>query len=183
MGIDKDKLLENENIRLRAIEPEDLDLIYRWENDTTLWCYGATIAPFSRHVIKQYLIDAGQDLFERKQLRLMIDATKNQKTVGTIDLYDYDPFHRRAGVGILIDTAYRHKGFGQEALRLLENYCFDFLKMKQLYAIVAANNLKSIQLFEKTGYKQSGTLKAWLSTEDSFTDSIFLQRINDNEKL
>ncbi len=176
-------LLENKNLRLRAIEPEDMELLYRWENDTSLWLHGASITPFSRYIIKQYLIDAGQDLFERKQLRLMIDATESQKTVGTIDLYDFEPFHRRAGVGILIDTAYRHQGFGHEALRLLENYCFTFLKLKQLYAVVSANNIKSIQLFEKTGYKRSGTLKAWLSTGDSFTDSIFLQRINDNQKL
>ena len=37
-------LLENERVCLRALEPEDLELLYRWENDSELWEVGNTLA-------------------------------------------------------------------------------------------------------------------------------------------
>ena len=39
-------MLSDNFIRLRALEIEDLDMLYLWENDTSLWHYGNNIAPF-----------------------------------------------------------------------------------------------------------------------------------------
>ena len=44
-------LLKNDRITLRAMEPEDLEFIYRMENDTTLWSAGSTNVPYSRYKI------------------------------------------------------------------------------------------------------------------------------------
>ncbi|MBK5196167.1 MAG: GNAT family N-acetyltransferase [Proteiniphilum sp.] len=171
------KLLENKMIRLRATEPEDLEVLYSWENDTEMWKNGVSIAPFSRFTIRQYLIDSKKDLFIDRQLRLMIEVKETGETIGTIDLYDFDPFHRRAGVGILIDKRFRKKGYGLQSLMLLEAYAFGFLNLKQLYAFIPANNPVSIQLFTKAGYIPAGTLKEWLSSGDSFDDVQVMQKI------
>lgn len=175
------KLLENHEIRLRAIEPEDLDLLYEWENDTQLWAHGASIAPFSRYAIKEYLINAAQDIYQLKQLRLMVELKTEKTAIGTVDLYDFDPFHRRAGVGILIRKSHHRQGFALQTLSLLEEYAFGFLKMKQLYAFVPQQNTASTTLFQKAGYAASGTLSAWLSHENGFSDVVVLQRINPME--
>ena len=172
------KLLENNNIRLRALEPEDIDILYAWENDTELWQHGASIVPFSRFVIKEYLIDSKQDIFQNKQLRLMIEQKESGKAIGTIDLYDFEPLHRRAGVGILIDKEFRQQGYGLQTLALIVEYCFEFLKMKQLYAFIPQKNEKSIALFQKAAFKPSGTLKNWISVEDEFEDVIIMQKIS-----
>ena len=104
---------ENDGIRLRAVEPEDLELLYRWENDETNWRQSNTIVPFSRYTLKKYIAGSGKSIFETGQLRLMIDVLPDERTVGTIDLYDFDHYHNRAGVGILIaDQADRKKGEG-----------------------------------------------------------------------
>lgn len=175
------KLLENEYIRLRAIEPEDIDVLYAWENDTELWELGASIAPFSRYVIKEYLISSQQDIYQNKQLRLMIQLKENQKTIGTIDLYNFDPFHKRAGVGILIDKNYREQGYGLQTLMLLREYAFDFLKLQQLYAFISVKNKHSIKLFEKAGYISAGTLKKWLSNKNGFENVSVLQLLNSKQ--
>jgi diamine N-acetyltransferase len=171
------KLLENKNIRLRALEPEDIDLLYTWENDTELWEHGASIVPFSRFVIKKYLIDSKQDIYQNKQLRLMIELKESSETIGTIDLYDFEPLHRRAGIGILIDKKYRRQGYGLQTLSIIKDYCFGFLKMKQIYAFIPERNQKSIELFQKAGYKQSGILKDWLSSKDGFENVLIFQNI------
>jgi Acetyltransferases, including N-acetylases of ribosomal proteins len=171
------KLLENNILRLRAPEPEDLDILYAWENDTELWEYGASIAPFSRFTIKQYLIDSKQDIYVNKQLRLMAELKETGKAVGTVDIYDFDPFHRRAGVGILIDKKFRNRGYALQVLTLLEEYAFDFMKLKQLYACIPDKNLGSIEVFTKAGYVQAGTLKEWLLSGDSFENVRIVQKI------
>jgi diamine N-acetyltransferase len=171
-------LLENSIIRLRAPEPEDMDLLYAWENDTSIWENGASIVPFSRYSIKQYLIDHKHDIYVDRQLRLMITIGETGESVGTIDLYDFDPFHRRAGVGILIDLNHRRKGYGLQALALLEGYAFRFLNLKQLHAIIPEKNSSSIRLFIKAGYRQTGLLEEWLRSGDSFCHALVMQKSN-----
>ena len=171
-------LLENKIMRLRATEPEDLELLYRWENDTLQWHLGNATAPFSRYTLKQYLADSNQDIYSDRQLRLMITLREQEKTIGAADLYDFDPFHLRAAVGILVEAPEREKGYGLQALQLMEEYAFRFLRLRQLYAYVPVTNRASVRLFEKGGYAMAGTLKEWIREEDRFTDVLLMQRIN-----
>lgn len=173
-----ERLLENRLIKLRAPEPEDLDTLYRWENDTTLWEYGSSITPYSRFALKQYLIESKQDLYIDKQLRMMVEMKGTKDVIGAVDLYDFDPYHLRAGVGILIDSSFREEGFGLQSLELLDVYAFEFLKMHQLYAYIPERNIGSLELFKKANYSQSGVLTDWLSQKNSFTDVIIMQKIN-----
>lgn len=64
--------LTGKQIELRAVEPEDLDALYRWENDSSLWIYGSTVSPFSRYLLKQYIENYTADITRDKQLRLII---------------------------------------------------------------------------------------------------------------
>jgi diamine N-acetyltransferase len=171
------KLLENDNICLRALEPEDLDILYQWENDSKLWCHGSTLTPYSKFVLRDYLLHSSQDIFQTRQLRLMIIEKKTENSIGTLDLYDFEPTHLRAGIGILLDENYRNQGFGYQTLQLMEAYAFRSLLLKQLYAYVLKSNLVSYKLFKKSGYKETGLLKSWIKTAHGFTDAYFMQRI------
>ena len=65
--------LRGETVRLRALEPEDLELLYRWENNPAWWDVGNTLAPYSRYLLKQYIAESHRDIFELKQQRFMVD--------------------------------------------------------------------------------------------------------------
>ena len=162
-------MLENNTIRLRAPEPEDLDMLYRWENDPAMWEIGSTLSPYSRYALKQYIADAGKDIYERKQLRLMIELKETNTAIGTIDLYDFDPHHRRAGVGILIENAHQRKGYAKNALKLLSHYAFSIIKIHQLYAYIPVTNMPSLHLFKQCGFETMGILKDWLLTANGYT--------------
>lgn len=169
-------LLEGNHIKLRALEPEDLEYIYKWENNANIWRFGDTITPFSQYILKQYLKESYKDLFEAKQLRLMIISKSINKPVGTIDVFNFDPYHNRAGVGILIEDEQQQKGFAKEAIQLLCDYCLGFLHMNQLYCHITVDNEKSIRLFETCGFEESGTLKKWNKGIDSYRDVKIYQR-------
>ena len=180
--------LENSSIKLRAPELSDIDLLYVWENNMEIWKASNTLTPFSRFVLKKYIETSHLDIWETKQLRLIIEA-KNQNSlmfvpVGLVDLFDFDPFHLRAGVGILIaNKEYRQKGYATEALKLLIKYSFDTLQLHQLYCNISAENTISLQLFENSGFEVVGTKKGWLKTINGWQDEVMLQIINPNAHL
>jgi diamine N-acetyltransferase len=171
------KLLESETVQLRAMEPEDLDILYQWENDTRLWRYGNTTVPYSRFSLKAYLSDAQSDIFHSRQLRLMIVLKAENAAVGTVDLFDFDPANDRAGIGILIDERYRRRRLATEALTLMKEYAFHFLRLKQIYAHVPERNEPSVKLFALCGYAISGKLLAWIKNETDFEDVYLMQLI------
>jgi len=170
------------NLLLRAPEPADIDIIFRWENDTRIWHLGNTLAPYSRFAIEQFVLNTDNDIFASKQLRLMIDwhlSGAAPATIGSIDLFDFDPFHKRAGIGILIDESYRRQGFAFEALNLLIDYCFKTLNIHLLYCNIEQDNEESIRLFTKAGFVACGVKKEWLFREGQWMDELMFQLIND----
>jgi len=176
------QILENSNIRLRALEPVDLDLLYRWENDSSLWEVSHTLKPFSLFTLKQYLETSHLDIFESKQLRLVIERKKENEPVGLIDLFDFDPFHQHAGIGISINNKeYRLKAYAKEALETLCNYAFSVLQLHQIYCNIIAKNTVSLKLFKNEGFEIVGLKKEWIKTRDGWVDEYLLQKINSKD--
>ncbi|HOB83427.1 MAG TPA: GNAT family N-acetyltransferase [Bacteroidales bacterium] len=166
-------------IRLRAIEPEDLELLYSWENNNSWWIISNTIAPFSRYTLKRYIRNSHKNIYETGQLRLMIELIKEKQTIGTIDIFDFDHFHKRAGIGILIAVEeQRRKGYATMALKCLSDYCFRTLQLHQLWCNILANNRESIELFTKQGFVQIGIKKDWVKTVDGYLDEYMFQMLN-----
>jgi len=172
--------MRSENLQLRALEPEDIDILYDWENNTSVWHLSGTLAPFSRFALEQYILNAGEDIFTSKQLRLMIDlhSIPEYQTIGCVDLFDFDPQHLRAGIGIMIVDDYRGKGYASEALDMVIEYAFGRLQLHQLYANVLKNNEASLGLFKRKHFQEIGVKKEWIRTNDSWMDEILLQRLN-----
>jgi diamine N-acetyltransferase len=168
--------MKYEKIRLRALEPEDLELLYEWENNNSYWMISNTMTPFSKFTLKRYLKHSHKNIYETGQLRLMIELIAEKLTIGTIDLFDFDPFHKRAGIGILIaDEAQRRKGYASMALKCVIDYCFTTLQVHQLYCNILANNCESMDLFQKLGFERIGVKKEWVNTVDGYLDEHMFQ--------
>ncbi len=170
--------LKGNSIYLRALEPDDLDFIHSIENNEHVWELGNTVAPFSKYILKRYLRNAHRDVYEVKQLRLVICNSQNDDTFGLIDLFDCDFKNKRAGIGILIaDVENRGKGFGKEALKLLANYCKQHLNLHQLYCNISEENKQSLKLFKGEGFEIIGLKKDWNYSNGNYQNEYSLQRI------
>jgi len=169
--------LKGEHIFLRALEPEDLEFIHEIENDENIWEISNTITPFSKFLIKQYLEHSHKDIYEVKQLRLIISSYNND-VLGMIDVFDFNPKNRRAGIGILIKKEKnRDKGYGSEALKLLVDYCFTHLDLHQVYCNISEDNKASIKLFSNHGFEKIGLKKDWNIINDTFKNEYIYQLI------
>lgn len=160
---------------LRAIEPEDLDNLYQLENDHRLWNVGATNVPYSRYALRDYLVHCTSDIYADRQVRLMIDNAEGV-SVGIADLMNFDPRHLRAEVGIVVKQPFRRMGYGRAALESLSDYASSLLHLHQLYAVVAADNEPSLQLFAKAGFCSGGQLREWLFDGREYRDACLLQK-------
>lgn len=170
--------LKGEQIYLRALEQKDLDFLYALENDTDVWEVSGTVTPYSKDVLQLYLDSAHRDIYDVKQLRLVI-CSQEHLALGLIDVFDFEPNHKRAGIGIIIlDKNQRNKGVGAEAITLLCNYLFEVLGLRQVYANILEENAPSLHLFKKLGFQEIGMKKDWVRFKDTYKNEILLQKIN-----
>ena len=124
--------LKKDNIVLRALEPSDLDLL------------------------KQYLDNSHRDIYDIKQLRLVITIASEERAIGFIDLFDFEPKHRRVGIGIVIFSEDdRGKGYALTTLEMITKYAAANLNVHQVYANITDDNERSIQLFQKGNLKMN----------------------------
>ena len=168
-------MLKGEQIYLRTLEPADADIIWKWENNADNWRVSNTLVPFSRKLIEDY-VNSAQDIYSIKQLRFIICLVENDKEIGAIDLFDFDPYHHKVGLGILIaEVQDRRSGYAKEAVLLIKEYCFSHLNLHQVYCNILSENKASIDLFEKSGFTICGTKKDWIKNKEGWLDQLMLQ--------
>lgn len=172
----KTELLTGEKVTLREMCDDDLELILDWENRPELDYLGDEHAPLTEAQISNFINHSTGDIYTDGQLRLMIDSAG--KTVGCIDLFEFDQHNQRAGVGILIaDNENRKSGYAKESLALLTNYCSEVLNFRQLYCHIPVDNEVSLRLFTSCGFEETGRCKDWVKKENEFIDAVFMQKL------
>ena len=154
----------------------DVDLLLEWENNPLHWEVSGTIAPYSRSSIEALVKQADLSIYQTGQLRFMIDEIESRSSIGTLDLFEFDAFHKRAGVGILIALPdKRGKGLAAESLSLLKKYAFEHLRLHQLYCNILHDNIRSIDLFKSAGFSVTGEKKEWIRVSGSYKNQLFMQ--------
>ena len=168
---------EEEVVRLRAMEPEDLDLLYRIENDPELWGVGATNVPYSRYTLHDYIAQSAGNIYVDGQVRLIIETARQGQVVGIVDMVNFDAKNCRAELGLVIECQHRRRGYAMSALRQVADYALRVLHLHQLYVYVSSTNQPSISLFHKLGYLHTNTIKDWLFDGQSYTDALLMQKL------
>ncbi|MEG0806768.1 MAG: GNAT family protein [Alistipes sp.] len=169
--------LEGATVRLRALEPNDIEQMYVWENDPEIWRVSGTTTPFSRHTLEHFIEQQQFDIFQTRQQRLVIETLAGV-AIGALDLFDFDPLNHRAGIGILIyGSENRGKGYAADAIEILCRYGREVLCLHQLWCNIAADNAASLALFRKAAFSQAGIKRDWLWTPSGYFDEITMQKI------
>ena len=164
----------NMTMTLRALEPEDLDFLYSIENETDMWVVGCTNVPYSYYTLQQYILNSTNDIYADKQMRLVI-LDENNKPVGLLDLFNFEPRHLRAEMGIAVKKTAQNQGYGQNAVKLAIKYAKNILHLHQICALVDLDNIPSMKLFLNSGFKHNATLKHWLYDGNTFHDVAVMQ--------
>ena len=165
---------EVENILLRAIEPADLEMLYHWENDPAVWRVSGTMAPISRDRLARFISEQVYDLYATRQMRLMVDV--DNVAVGCVDIFDFEPLHRRFGIGILIYAdEHRRRGYARRVIDMVKEYARNTLDLRQIWVTIDEDNPASVALFEGCGFQLSARRREWINRGGKFIDELEYQ--------
>lgn len=163
-----------ENILLRAIEPADLEMLYHWENDPAVWRVSGTMAPISRDRLARFISEQVYDLYATRQMRLMVDV--DNIAVGCVDIFDFEPLHRRFGIGILIYAdEHRRRGYARRVIDMVKEYARNTLDLRQIWVTIDEDNPASVALFEGCGFTLSARRREWINRGGKFVDELEYQ--------
>jgi diamine N-acetyltransferase len=108
---------------------------------------------FSREQLKDFIENQRYGIAVFGQLRMVVCRQEGGDTIGLIDLFDFDEVDRSAGIGILVcDPEDRRRGYGKEALALIEEHARQVLGILTLWCIITPDNEASITLFSGAGF-------------------------------
>ncbi|MBR1768920.1 MAG: GNAT family N-acetyltransferase [Bacteroidales bacterium] len=168
-------MLNDKELYLRAVEIEDVDKLYLWENDTEQWSVGLSERFVSRYALENYVLTSqNEDIFSSCQMRNIL--VHKGEAVGCVDLFDIDFKNSRSAIGLYIDKEHRNKGYSQSALKLLEEYASQHLLLHQIYALIGEKNMACRRLFEKSSYTHTATLPEWIKRKDCFEDVLIFSK-------
>jgi diamine N-acetyltransferase len=146
-------VLKSKRIFLRQLQTTDVDTLLKWENNKENWKVSGTTKPYTKEQISAFVSEK-QKLQLNKQIRYVICLVDNFKPIGTIDLFEFDNQNKSVGVGVLIaDKAFRKRGYGSEALKVITNYCRNERNIVTIFCSIYKENTESIRLFEKNGFQ------------------------------
>ena len=162
-------------VHLRALEPEDLNVLYDVENDRAVWGISNTNVPYSRSALIDYITSTKSDIYSDRQVRLMAENDLHE-VVGIVDIVNYDPQHARAEVGIVVRNQYRRQGYATAIMDAIMAYGKKIIHLHQFYAIIAENNIECLKLFEKLGFQGDRLLTGWLFDGEKYYDAYLKQK-------
>jgi len=164
--------MDKNNIRLRALEPEDADFLYEVESDPDAWKYSDYVAPLSKELLRQYAYTYDANPYQSGQLRLIIE--NDGEPIGIVDLFDISARHLRADTGIYVLPKYRGYGFATQALKELAAYGRERLGLHQMSASISKLNQSAMRCYCKAGFIATGVRPDWIRTADGFEDICLL---------
>lgn len=158
---------------LRALEPEDLDLLYTIENDRSQWWIGTQTAPYSRYRLRDYIANTESDIYKDEQVRFVIED--DGKAVGMVDLFDFSARNQRAEIGIALLREAQGRGLARQAINDIVDYARDVINMRQLYGVIPESNTASVRMLEACGFSQTVCLKDWLKHGQKYENALLMQ--------
>jgi RimJ/RimL family protein N-acetyltransferase len=112
----------------------------------------------------------------RKAITFAIDYKNKSKSLlllaGTIGLKDIDYVNKTVDIGYWIGKQYQGKGIATECVRLVVNYAFDELKLKEISAYVFPDNNSSIKVLEKNGFEKTKEVNEYHPISKRYKNSL-----------
>lgn len=169
------KVVEGRELYLRTLESRDLDRTWEWLHRPDIYSKIGVKVPFTKEQQEQWFAKLQND---PAKIVFAICWKKNDKHIGNVSLDMIDRRHRNARLSIFIaEKTIRGKGFGSEALELLQKYAYSVLKLHKLWCKTDSGFPEVLRFYEKQGFRQEGLLREHEIKDGLFVDKILLSKI------
>lgn len=166
---------QGENIRLRAVEPDDWQQFFAWFQDTDFdRLTDTTLFPFSSTVVKKWVNDLSEkEPWKGHDFRWVIENPEGE-FVGTANTHSCDSRNGTFEYGVAIQREHWRKGYASEAINLILTHFFYELRYQKVNVQIYSFNEESLRLHEKLGFQQEGRLRRMIYTLGTYHDTVIM---------
>jgi RimJ/RimL family protein N-acetyltransferase len=163
---------QGKHIRLRAIEPEDWEAFYAFDQDSELGRYDDYVyVPRSKEASKRWAEKRATEEHKDDQYFMVIETLAGE-IAGAMNSHTCDARNGTFSYGVALGEQYRRQGYASEAVILLLRYFFQELRYQKVTAHVYSFNEPSLRLHEKLGFQLEGRLRRMVYTNGQFFDEV-----------
>lgn len=163
------KKLVGERVYLAPMIMENLEKYTEWMNDFETTDYIGTSSSVTTLEGERSWLERNID----NDGMFCIVEKESDKLIGNIGLKDINHLHRTATLGIFIgDKECRNKGYGTDAIKLLLDYGFNYLNLKNIKLDVFEFNQRAKACYEKCGFKEYGRRRKCYFLNGKYYDRI-----------
>lgn len=167
-------MIQEENVRLRAIEREDIPRFLRWMNDREVTQFLLINSPLSKSMEEKWF-ERQLEIppHEGQVLAIEVRVGDDWLHIGNSGLHDVQSVDRNAEFGIVIgEKEYWNRGYGRIATRLTLQHGFDDLNLHRIYLYAFATNPRAVKTYEAAGFKLEGVLRQAVYKNGAYLDLI-----------
>jgi RimJ/RimL family protein N-acetyltransferase len=167
-------LFQGELVRLVAPAEEDASVLARWSEDAGyLRALDSDYArPVSAHEFAARLAPEHSD---SSKVEFHLRTVEDDRLIGFVALHSIEWNNGAALLAIGIgESAYRGKGYGSDALRLILRYAFDELNLHRVGLDVISNNARALRTYEGAGFQREGIMRDAVLRDGSRHDRILM---------
>ena len=166
-------------VYLRALEPDDYKSSIKWRKDDEIWgMVGSPKYFVSEAYEKKWVEDI---IFNSRDIKLAVCEKDTNKYIGNVYATDIDMISRSCTTGVLIgDHDYWNHGYATEAYKLLLDYIFNERNLNRAQAFVLEDNIASLKMHQKVGYKIEGTLRQSVYKNGKYQNQILLSFLKED---
>jgi len=167
-------MMEGKLVRLRPLEPGDLERAYAWMNDPEVTYSLGRRYPIPRAEEERWLREAASANSFTNGLHLAIE-TKEGMLIGSIDLRNTNPEDRRAALGIVIgEPEYWSKGYGADAIMTVLRFAFHQMNLNRVSLEAFESNERALACYRKCGFREEGRLRQDRFKHGRYWDTIVM---------
>jgi len=108
----------------------------------------------------------------RMQIAWAVTLRERVGVLGVVDFHDWDRRHRRAEIGYSLARAAWGQGIASEAVQAVIGFGFTRMQLHRIEALTIVDNLRSVRLLERFGFRREGTRRECsLEDDGAFHDS------------
>lgn len=167
-------MIEGNNVILEDIHPDNLEQMRLWRNNYKLRRYFREYRDISLDMQHNWYHRTGNNT-DTNDIHFQIVTNNQHKTlIGYSALIRIDWRTRVAEFSIYLGPDQRNRGYGKESLELMLDYGFKELNLHRVWGEVYDNNMVSLQIYKKAGFKEEGIRKDAYFCEGKYGNGIMI---------
>jgi len=177
MNADLFHSLKGENIYFKSLSTSDAQEIHNYASDRDVSRFIGWQLMNKLNETYEYIEEMMRREVAGTHLYSSIVHKSTHAIIGTAMVFNFNHDAKHAEIGYVFHKDYWGKGYGSEAVRLMNNFAFEYLKLHKLHARVVNANIGSIRVLERNGFVLEGCLKDYHYVEDAYYDSLLFGKL------